>query len=183
MALSLRHDTPTDSPTRPDHRHRPRPAPHRLGRSRPRATGSSSSAAARSSRRKSICRWPAALLAIHEGLATVLGDFRPVEAAVEQTFVNKDGVAHAETRPGPRRRHAGARDVRHIGCGICAQSSEEDRGRRRPRRQKPDRCDAQNIVAEGRTEIRGRRRRAGDRDHARPSPPGRGAAGSRWRSL
>jgi crossover junction endodeoxyribonuclease RuvC len=33
------------------------------------------------------------LLAIHEGLATVLGDLRPVEAAVEQTFVNKDGVA------------------------------------------------------------------------------------------
>lgn len=33
------------------------------------------------------------LLAIHEGLATVLSDFRPVEAAVEQTFVNKDGVA------------------------------------------------------------------------------------------
>ncbi len=33
------------------------------------------------------------LLAIHEGLASVLADFRPVEAAVEQTFVNKDGVA------------------------------------------------------------------------------------------
>jgi crossover junction endodeoxyribonuclease RuvC len=33
------------------------------------------------------------LLAIHEGLAAVLTDFRPVEAAVEQTFVNKDGVA------------------------------------------------------------------------------------------
>jgi len=33
------------------------------------------------------------LLAIHEGLAAVLGDFRPMEAAVEQTFVNKDGVA------------------------------------------------------------------------------------------
>src|SRR5437016_8533224 len=32
-------------------------------------------------------------LAIHEGLAAVLGDFRPAEAAVEQTFVNKDGVA------------------------------------------------------------------------------------------
>jgi len=27
------------------------------------------------------------------GLAAVLGDFRPAEAAVEQTFVNKDGVA------------------------------------------------------------------------------------------
>jgi len=33
------------------------------------------------------------LLAIHEGLAAVLGDFRPAEAAVEQTFVNKDGGA------------------------------------------------------------------------------------------
>src|SRR2546421_11343982 len=33
------------------------------------------------------------LLAIHEGLATVLGDFKPAEAAVEQTFVNKDGGA------------------------------------------------------------------------------------------
>src|SRR5215203_1580919 len=36
LALSLRHDIPTDSPTRPDHRHRPRPAPHRLGRDRDR---------------------------------------------------------------------------------------------------------------------------------------------------
>src|SRR5512135_1272625 len=33
------------------------------------------------------------LLAIHQGLAAVLGEFRPMEAAVEQTFVNKDGVA------------------------------------------------------------------------------------------
>ncbi len=33
------------------------------------------------------------LLAIHEGLAAVLADFEPLEAAVEQTFVNKDGVA------------------------------------------------------------------------------------------
>ena len=33
------------------------------------------------------------LLAIHEGLAAVLCDFKPAEAAVEQTFVNKDGVA------------------------------------------------------------------------------------------
>ena len=33
------------------------------------------------------------LLAIHQGLAAVLDDFRPAEAAVEQTFVNKDGVA------------------------------------------------------------------------------------------
>jgi crossover junction endodeoxyribonuclease RuvC len=33
------------------------------------------------------------LLAIHDGLAAVLRDLNPVEAAVEQTFVNKDGVA------------------------------------------------------------------------------------------
>jgi crossover junction endodeoxyribonuclease RuvC len=33
------------------------------------------------------------LLAIHAGLTKVLGDFEPAEAAVEQTFVNKDGVA------------------------------------------------------------------------------------------
>jgi crossover junction endodeoxyribonuclease RuvC len=33
------------------------------------------------------------LLTIHQGLAKVLGDFDPAEAAVEQTFVNKDGVA------------------------------------------------------------------------------------------
>ncbi|MCP3392711.1 crossover junction endodeoxyribonuclease RuvC [Bradyrhizobium sp. CCGB12] len=33
------------------------------------------------------------LLAIHEGLASVLSSHQPMEAAVEQTFVNKDGVA------------------------------------------------------------------------------------------
>src|SRR5258707_11131086 len=33
------------------------------------------------------------LRTIHEGLSRVLGDFAPVEAAVEQTFVNKDAVA------------------------------------------------------------------------------------------
>jgi crossover junction endodeoxyribonuclease RuvC len=33
------------------------------------------------------------LLAIHQGLAKVLNDYAPAEAAVEQTFVNKDAVA------------------------------------------------------------------------------------------
>lgn len=33
------------------------------------------------------------LLAIHAGLGAVLDRFRPAEAAIEQTFVNKDGVA------------------------------------------------------------------------------------------
>ncbi|MCK1478634.1 crossover junction endodeoxyribonuclease RuvC [Bradyrhizobium sp. LB8.2] len=33
------------------------------------------------------------LLAIHEGLAAVLSVHKPMEAAVEQTFINKDGAA------------------------------------------------------------------------------------------
>jgi crossover junction endodeoxyribonuclease RuvC len=33
------------------------------------------------------------LLAIHEGLGRILDRFHPAEAAIEQTFVNKDGVA------------------------------------------------------------------------------------------
>src|SRR3978361_151157 len=33
------------------------------------------------------------LLAIHEGLAALLGAFQPAEAEVEEPFVNKDGVA------------------------------------------------------------------------------------------
>jgi crossover junction endodeoxyribonuclease RuvC len=35
----------------------------------------------------------ARLVALHEGLARVFADHAPAEAAVEQTFVNKDGVA------------------------------------------------------------------------------------------
>ena len=33
------------------------------------------------------------LLSIHDGLFRVLGDFKPLEAAVENTFVNKDGAS------------------------------------------------------------------------------------------
>src|SRR5437763_9028834 len=33
------------------------------------------------------------LVAIHDGLARVMEDFRPAEAAVEATFVNRDAVA------------------------------------------------------------------------------------------
>src|SRR3977135_2976129 len=33
------------------------------------------------------------LLAIHEGLARVLDEFKPAEGSVEHTFVNKDGGA------------------------------------------------------------------------------------------
>ena len=33
------------------------------------------------------------LVAIHDGLARIIDEFRPDEAAVEQTFVNRDGAA------------------------------------------------------------------------------------------
>src|SRR5260370_24242414 len=42
------------------------------------------------------------LLAIHEGLAAVLRDFRPAEAAGEQTFVNQDGVRTLKLGQAPR---------------------------------------------------------------------------------
>src|ERR1019366_5469623 len=83
---------------------------------------------------------------------------------------------HAEARPGARRRDAGAGDVRDTGRGIRPEPGEEVRGRRRPRRQEPDFGDAENPAAQGRAEIRRRRRCAGDRHHARASSPERGAA-------
>src|SRR3954468_14463077 len=43
--------------------------------------------------RRATRRLASRLPPIHEGLPAVLGDFKPAEAAVEQTFVNKDGVA------------------------------------------------------------------------------------------
>src|SRR5258705_10895689 len=39
------------------------------------------------------------LVAIHEGLARVPGDFRPGEAAVRPTFCNKDGVHTVKIGP------------------------------------------------------------------------------------
>src|ERR1700761_4302420 len=40
------------------------------------------------------------LLAIHDGLSAVLGDFKPEEAAVEQTFVTKEGDARPPNKTG-----------------------------------------------------------------------------------
>ncbi len=111
------------------------------------------------------------LLAIHEGLAAVLGDFRPVEAAVEQTFVNKDGVATlklgqargvamlAPAMFGISVAEYAPNQVKKTVVGAGHADKNQIAG------------DAEDPAAEGRTEIRRRRRRAGDRDHARASPP------------
>src|SRR5205814_133696 len=58
------------------------------------------------------------LLAIHEGLAAVLGDFKPAEAAVEQTFVNKDGVATLKLGQ--------ARGVAMLAPAMCGTSAKKD---------------------------------------------------------
>jgi hypothetical protein len=79
------------------------------------------------------------LLAIHEGLAAVLGQFKPMEAAVEQTFVNKDGVATLKLG-----------QARYRGCGVCPEPGQEDRGRGGTCRQEPDRGDAEDPAPQGR---------------------------------
>src|SRR5215207_7411376 len=98
------------------------------------------------------------LLAIHEGLAAVLGDFRPAEAAVEQTFVNKDGVATLKLGQ--------ARGVAMLApamFGILVAEYAPNQVKK-------------TVVGAGRAEIRRCRRRAGDRHHACASPRRRGAA-------
>ena len=123
------------------------------------------------------------LLAIHEGLAAVLGDFRPVEAAVEQTFVNKDGVATLKLG---QARGVAMLAPAMFGISVAEyapEPGEEDRGRRRSCRQEPDSGDAENPAAQGRAEISRRRRRARDRHHACPSPRQRRAAAEGGRAM
>jgi crossover junction endodeoxyribonuclease RuvC len=113
------------------------------------------------------------LLAIHEGLAAVLGDFKPAEAAVEQTFVNKDGVATLKLGQ--------ARGVAMLApamFGISVAEYAPNQVKKTvvgagPRRQEPGSGDAENFAAEGRAEIARRRGRAGDRHYACASPPER----------
>ena len=74
------------------------------------------------------------LLAIHEGLAAVLGDFQPMEAAVEQTFVNKDGVATLIVVTSERNEVTKRKDLttftydtsRCMFCGLCEDACPVD---------------------------------------------------------
>src|SRR6202035_2642980 len=92
------------------------------------------------------------LLAIHEGLAAVLGDFKPAEAAVEQTFVNKDGVATLKLGQARGGAMLAAGVVRVCVPKTRANPEKKDGGGPRPRRQEPDHGDAQDSAAEGRAE-------------------------------
>ena len=116
------------------------------------------------------------LLAIHEGLAAVLGDFRPAEAAVEQTFVNKDGVATlklgqargvamlAPAMFGISVAEYAPNQVKKTVVGAGHADKNQISG------------DAEDPAAEGRAEIPGCCRRTRDRHHPRASPPERHAA-------
>ena len=88
MQLEWRHERPRDS----HYRHRSRPAPHRLGHYRERRQ-QSRHVACGSVEPPDDLPLAERLLAIHRGLAAVMAEYAPMEAAVEQTFVNKDGVA------------------------------------------------------------------------------------------
>ncbi len=46
---------------------------------------------------------------LYDGLAAVIAAHRPDEAAVEETFVNRDAAIHAQARPCPRHRLGRAR--------------------------------------------------------------------------
>ena len=100
------------------------------------------------------------LVTLHDGLAKVIDEFAPDEAAVEATFVNKD--ASATLKLGQARGIAllipGAR--RDYGRRIRAQPGEEDHRRRRPLREGADPADAARAAAEGRPANARRRRRA-----------------------
>ena len=69
------------------------------------------------------------LVTIHAGLTRVVDEFRPAEAAVEATFVNKDAAGDAQARPGARHRAAGAGERRGHGGRIRPQSGQEDHRR------------------------------------------------------
>ena len=102
------------------------------------------------------------LCQLHDGLADVIHTHKPDEAAVEQTFVNKDAVATLKL--GQARGIAMLVPARAglAGGRICAERGEEGRDRRRPRREAADPHDAENPDAEGRVQGQRCRRRPGD---------------------
>ena len=68
---------------------------------------------------------------LHEGLAAVVAAHRPDEAAVEETFVNRDSAIDPEARPCARDRFGRAGAGRARSHRICRQSGEKDGRRRR----------------------------------------------------
>ena len=160
-------------------RRRPRPAQHRLGRDRGRGDRGSAYVACGSIHTDAATSLAERLALIHRALARLVEDERPAEAAVEETFVNRDpqstlklgqarGVALAALAlDGP----AGRR--------IRGQSDQEDGRRRRPRREGAGGDDGQDAAAREPGSLARRRRRAGGRHLPRAAPRARGAQRAR----
>jgi hypothetical protein len=106
------------------------------------------------------------LCQLHDGLAEVVHSYQPHEAAVEQTFVNKD--ATATLKLGQARGIAGTR--RPQGRRICAERGQEGGDRCRPWREAADPHDAEGSDAEGRVQGQRCGGRTGDRYLPCPQP-------------
>jgi hypothetical protein len=107
---------------------------------------------------------------LYDGLETVLHEFQPFEAAVENTFVNKDatatlklGQARGIAMLAPAR--AGLRVA-----GVCAKRGQESGDRGGTWRQEADPDDGQDADPEGKFRQRSRRRRSGDCNLSCASP-------------
>ncbi len=68
------------------------------------------------------------LVQLADGLEAVLAAHRPDEAAVEETFVNRNAGFDTEAGPGARHRPAGTGTRRPAGRRVPAEPSEEDGG-------------------------------------------------------
>ena len=152
--------------------------------SSPTACGSRTWRAA-SSPRTATANWPIACASSTRACCGVIASFKPQEAAIEETFVNKD--ARSTLKLGQARGMAllAPAQRRPADCRVCAQRHQEDSGRRRPRREEADPGDDRLPAAEGQVRERGRGRRAGHRHLPRqPSfepagdcrPPGEGGS-------
>ena len=117
------------------------------------------------------------LVAIHDGLRRVVDAFRPDEAAVEATFVNKDAAATLKLGQARGIAMLVPAQGRPAGRRIRPQSGQEDHRGRRPRREGADPHDARRAAAEGRSALPRCRRRARHRHHPCASPAERGAEG------
>ena len=112
------------------------------------------------------------LAQIHRGLTALIEAERPDEAAVEETFVNRDPQSALKLGQARGIALAAPALLGLAGRRICRQCRQEDHRRRRPRREGADRDDGENAAARLSDRLARRRRRAGGGDHPCPAPAG-----------
>ena len=105
---------------------------------------------------------------LFDGLSEVLARLSPLEAAIEQTFVNRDGSATLKLGQARGIAMLAPALARALNRRIRAEHGEEDGGRRRSRRQGPDQGDGEMPAAARGARQRRCRRRARHRHHPCP---------------